>query len=80
MDATLIPFLSSLVYDLLLAFVILAVLGLFGIPTASLIAVFGAVGLALQGTLANFAAGVMLLVFRPFRVGDDVEAGGAPAV
>ena len=79
-DDTLVPFLSSLVYYLLLAFVIIAVLGLFGIPTASFIAVLGAaglaVGLALQGTLSNFAAGVMLLLFRPFRAGDFVEAGG----
>jgi small conductance mechanosensitive channel len=80
-DATLVPFLSSLVYYLVLAFVVIAVLGLFGIPTASLIAVMGAaglaVGLALQGTFSSFGAGVMLLVFRPFRVGDFVDAGGA---
>ena len=58
-----------------------AVLGLFGIPTASFVAVLGAaglaVGLALQGTLSNFAAGVMLLVFRPFGLGDLVEVAGA---
>ncbi|ANM29351.1 mechanosensitive ion channel protein [Acidobacteria bacterium Mor1] len=80
MDETLIPFLSNLVYYMVLAFVGIAVLGLFGIPTTSFIAVLGAaglaVGLALQGTLSNFAAGVMLLFFRPFRVGDYVEAGG----
>lgn len=79
-DATLVPFVSSLVYYLIMAFVVIAVLGLFGIPTASLIAVMGAaglaVGLALQGTLSNFGAGVMLLVFRPFRVGDFVDVGG----
>jgi len=80
LDQTLIPFVSSLVYYLLLTFLILAVLSLFGIQTTSFIAVLGAaglaVGLALQGTLAKFASGVMLLVFRPFRVGDYVEAGG----
>jgi len=80
MDDTLVPFLSGIVYYLVLAFVLIAVLGLFGIQTTSIIAVLGAaglaVGLALQGTLSNFAAGVMLLVFRPFRVGDYVEAGG----
>lgn len=80
-DATLVPFLSSLVYYLVVTFVAVAVLGVFGIQTASIIAVLAAaglaVGLALQGTLSNFAAGVMLLVFRPFRVGDFVEAGGA---
>ena len=80
MDPTLIPFVSSLTYYLVLAFVVIAVLGTVGIQTASLVAVLGAaglaVGLALQGTLSNFAAGVMLLVFRPFKVGDYVEAGG----
>ncbi len=80
LDATLVPFVCSLLYYTVLTFVLIAVLGLFGIPTASFIAVLGAaglaIGLALQGTLANFSAGVMLLVFRPFRVGDYVEAGG----
>ena len=73
-DASLIPFFASMIYYLVLAFVVIAVLNLFGIETTSLIAVFGAaglaVGLALQGTLSNFAAGVMLLIFRPIRVGD----------
>lgn len=79
-DASLIPFFSSLLYYIIIAVVIMAVLNLFGIETTSLIAVFGAaglaVGLALQGTLSNFAAGVMLLVFRPIRVGDFVEVAG----
>jgi small conductance mechanosensitive channel len=79
-DATLIPFVASLTYYLLMAVVVIAVLSLFGIQTASLVAILGAaglaVGLALQGTLSNFAAGVMLLVFRPFKVGDLVEIGG----
>ena len=79
-DATLSPFLSGIAYWLTMAFVVVAVLGLFGIPTASLVAVLGAaglaVGLALQGTLSHFAAGVMLLVFRPFRVDDVVQVGG----
>lgn len=79
-DATLIPFVASLVYYLTMAVVIIAVLSLFGIQTTSLVAVLGAaglaIGLALQGTLSNFAAGVMLLVFRPFKVGDLVEVGG----
>ena len=83
-DPTLVPFISSLVYYLALAFVVIAVLGIFGIPTASLVAVLGAaglaVGLALQGTLSNFAAGVMLLIFRPFKLGDFVDAGGAVGV
>lgn len=79
-DDTLVPFLSGLVYWLALGFVIIAVLGIFGIPTASLVALLGAiglaVGLALQGTLSSFAAGVLLLVFRFFRVGDVVEVAG----
>jgi len=79
-DVTLVPFLSNLVYYLILTFVVVAVLSLFGIQTTSLIAVLGAaglaVGLALQGTLSNFSSGVMLLIFRPFQVGDYVEAGG----
>lgn len=79
-DATLIPFVSGLAYFAVLAFTIIAVLGIFGIPTASFVAVLGAaglaIGLALQGSLANFSAGVMLLLFRPFKVGDLVEAGG----
>ncbi len=80
LDPTLIPFMTGLVYWGLLAFVILAVLNLVGVQTASAIAVLGAaglaIGLALQGTLSNFAAGVMLLVFRPFQVGHWVEVGG----
>jgi small conductance mechanosensitive channel len=79
-DPTLIPFVPSASYYLVLAFVVIAVLGIFGIPTASFVAVLGAaglaIGLALQGTLSNFAAGIMLLVFRPFKVGDLVEVGG----
>lgn len=83
-DAALVPFLSGIVYYLALAVVLIAVLGLFGIETTSLVAVLGAaglaVGLALQGTLSNFAAGVMLLIFRPFRPGDFVETGGTKGV
>ncbi len=79
-DETLIPFLASLAYYSVLVFVGVAVLNLFGIQTASLIAVLGAagfaVGLAFQGTLSNFSSGIMLLVFRPFEVGDVVEVAG----
>ena len=80
LDATIVPFLSGLAYYVVLAIVFVAALGMVGIQTASLLAVFGAaglaVGLAVQGTLSNFAAGVMLLLFRPFRVGDYIEAAG----
>lgn len=79
-DGTLVPFLSKLVYFFVLIVVLIAVLGVFGVQTASLVAVLGAaglaVGLALQGTLSNFAAGVMLLFFRPFKLGDFIDAAG----
>jgi small conductance mechanosensitive channel len=79
-DPTLVPFLASMVYYLAIAVVVIAVLNLFGVQTTSLIAVLGAaglaVGLALQGTLSNFASGVMLLSFRPFKVGEYVDVGG----
>jgi small conductance mechanosensitive channel len=79
-DETLRGFFASLVKYVVLAFVIIAVLNQFGVQTASLIAIFGAaglaVGLALQGTLSNIAAGVMLLIFRPIKVGQYVEVAG----
>ena len=79
-DATLIPFVAKLVYYGVLAVVVIAVLNRLGVATTSVVAIFGAaglaVGLALQGTLGNFASGVMLLVFRPFSLGDFVDAGG----
>jgi small conductance mechanosensitive channel len=79
-DPTLIGFISKLAYYLGLVFVAVFVLARFGIETTSIVAVLGgaalAVGLALQGTLSNFAAGVMLLIFRPFQLEDFVDAGG----
>ncbi len=79
-DPTLVPFLASVAYYLVMAMVVIASLSMAGIPTTSLVAVFGATGLAvalaMQGTLSNISAGVMLLVYRPFKVGDYVEAGG----
>jgi small conductance mechanosensitive channel len=79
-DVTLTGFLSSLVRYLVLIFTVIAVLNQFGVQTASLIALLGAaglaIGLAMQGTLSNIAAGVMLLVFRPFKVNDYVEVSG----
>lgn len=79
-DATLTVFSKNLLYYTLITFVFLAVLGRLGIQTASFVAVLGAasfaVGLALQGSLANFAAGVMIILFRPFSVGDNITAGG----
>ncbi|MEM7414914.1 MAG: mechanosensitive ion channel domain-containing protein [Gemmatimonadota bacterium] len=83
-DPTLIPFIGGLVYWLLIAIVVVAVLQAFGVNAAGLVAVLGAaglaVGLALQGTLANFASGVMLLIFRPFGVGDLIDAGGTSGI
>jgi small conductance mechanosensitive channel len=83
-DATLIAFTASLVYIGLLAFIVLAALGQLGIQTTSFIAVLGAaglaIGLALQGSLSNFAAGFLLIIFRPFNVGDYIEAAGVAGV
>lgn len=80
MDMTVAGFLASLARYGLLAVTLVAILQLVGIQATSLIAVLGAaslaIGLALQGTLSNMAAGVMLLLFRPFRVGDQIEVGG----
>ena len=80
LDATLKPLLASLARYAVLMLTLILVLGQFGFQTTSLIALLGAaglaVGLALQGTLSNVAAGVMLLVLRPFRVGHFIEAGG----
>jgi small conductance mechanosensitive channel len=79
-DDSLVPFFASAVYYLAITVVVIAVLELFGIETTSMIAVVGAaglaIGLAMQGTLSNIASGVMLLIFRPFRLGDFVEVAG----
>lgn len=79
-DKTLGSFLSSLVKYAVLAFTIMAVLGKFGVETTSLVALLGAaglaIGLALQGTLSHVASGVMILLFRPFKLGDFVDVGG----
>ena len=80
-DPTLKSFFGSLARYLILTVTLLAVLSQFGIQTTSLVAVIGAaslaVGLALQGTLSNLAAGIMLLIFRPFRVGHKVQVGSS---
>ncbi|MBE4975801.1 small-conductance mechanosensitive channel MscS [Serratia ureilytica] len=79
-DATVADFLSAIVRYGVLAFTFIAVLGRVGVQTTSVIAVLGAaglaVGLALQGSLSNFAAGVLLVIFRPLRVGEYVDLGG----
>ncbi|MEQ8853644.1 mechanosensitive ion channel domain-containing protein [Gimesia sp.] len=83
-DETLARFLSNIVYSILLVIVVLAALSELGINTTSLAAVLAAagfaVGMAFQGTLSNFSSGVMLILFKPFRVGDYIEAAGTAGV
>jgi len=84
MDEMLINFLGNIIYMVLLLAVVMAALDNLGIQTTSLLAVFGAaglaVGLALKDSLSNFSSGVMIILFRPFKVGDFIEAGGATGV
>ncbi len=81
LDEILIPFLSRLVHVSIMVLVAVTAVGVLGVSTASFVAVLGAAGLAIalafQGTFSNFAAGIMLLTFRPFSVGDFVEVGGS---
>ncbi|WP_377295638.1 mechanosensitive ion channel family protein [Rhizobium sp. SGZ-381] len=78
-DATLAQFFSNIIRYAILVIVLVMVLGQFGVQTASILAALGAIGLAiglaLQGTLQNIAAGIMLLVLRPFRIGEYIETG-----
>jgi small conductance mechanosensitive channel len=80
MDATLVPFLTGLIKTLLKIMLIISVVDIVGIKTTSFVAVLGAaglaVGLALQGSLSNFAGGVLIMIFKPYRVGDYVEVSG----
>ncbi|AOV95918.1 mechanosensitive ion channel protein MscS [Edwardsiella hoshinae] len=80
LDVTVVHFLAAMVRYGILAFTIIAALGRLGVQTTSVIAVIGAaglaIGLALQGSLSNFAAGVLLVLFRPFRAGEVVDLGG----
>lgn len=79
-DITLSGFLRNLIYGVLIALLIVMALQQAGVPSAPLVAALGAgglaIGLALQGSLSNLAWGVLLIVFRPFRVGDYIQAGG----
>jgi len=79
-DPAVISFVGTLSYFLILVFAILAALAKFGIQTTSFVAVLGAaglaVGLALQGSLSNFASGVLILILRPFKIGDFIEGAG----
>lgn len=80
MDKAVVQFIHGLVRYLLFVIVLIAALGRLGVQTASVVAVIGAaglaIGLALQGSLSNFAAGVLIVAFRPFKSGDYVEIGG----
>jgi small conductance mechanosensitive channel len=83
-DDTVVGFVSSLAYIGVMAFVVVAALGQLGIQTTSFIAILGAaglaIGLALQGSLSNFAAGFLMLIFRPFRAGDFIEGAGVAGI
>ncbi len=79
-DPTIVRFVGNLTYIALLTFFIIAAIGQIGIQTTSFIAVLGAaglaIGLALQGSLSNFAAGFLMIIFKPFKVGDYIEGAG----
>ena len=83
-DETVSSFLGTLVYTFVIIAVLLAVLGKFGVETTSFVMVLGAasfaIGFALQGSLSNFASGVMIIVFRPYKIGDFIEVAGVAGV
>lgn len=83
-DTALVNFISDMVYYALFVFVLITVLGQVGIQTASFVAIVGAaglaIGLAMQGSLSNFAAGVLIILFKPFKIGDFVEMAGTAGV
>ncbi len=84
LDQTVVNFSCSIAYVALLAFIVVAALGQLGVQTSSIVAILGAsalaIGLALQGSLSNLSAGVILMVTRPFKIGDFIEAGGDSGV
>ena len=83
-DPTLVGFITSMLHGGLVIFVVISAISKLGVPTTSFVAVIGAaglaVGLALQGSLSNFAAGILLIIFKPFKVGNFVKAGGEAGV
>ncbi len=83
-DKTLISFVTNLISMILLVIVVIAAVGALGVQTTSFIAILGAaglaVGLALQGSLSNFASGVLIIIFRPYKVGDFIEGAGIAGV
>jgi small conductance mechanosensitive channel len=84
MDATLVSFSSNLIYAASIVLTMIVALGQLGVQTASFIAILGsaglAIGLALQGSLSNFAAGILIVVFRPFRVGEHISGAGIEGI
>lgn len=84
LDPIIVGFIANFTYILFMVFVVLAALEKVGVKTTSFVAILGAaglaIGLALQGSLANFAAGFLMIVFRPFKKGDYVEAGGTAGI
>lgn len=82
-DPSLVPFMSGIIKAILIVMLLISIAGMVGIETTSFIAVLGAaglaIGLALQGSLANFAGGVLILILKPFKVGDVIEAQGVIA-
>lgn len=80
MDEMLVSFIGNIAYALMVAFVVIASLSELGVETTSIAAIFAAaglaIGLAFQGSLSNFAAGIMIVAFRPFKIGDYIEAAG----
>jgi small conductance mechanosensitive channel len=83
-DKTLVSFVTNLISMILLVIVVIAAVGALGVQTTSFIAILGAaglaVGLALQGSLSNFASGVLIIIFRPYKVGDFIEGAGIAGV
>lgn len=83
-ESTLVGFFSGLLYGALVVFIVIAAISKLGIQTTSFVAVIGAaglaVGLALQGSLSNFASGVLLIIFKPFKAGDFIKAGGEAGI
>jgi len=84
LDVMLVSFLGNILYGLLMTVIVMASLEQLGVRTTSALAILGAaglaVGLALQSSLSNFAAGVMLIIFRPFKIGDFIDAGGVNGI
>ncbi len=84
LDPIIVGFIANFTYVILMVFVVLAALGKVGVQTTSFVAIIGAaglaIGLALQGSLANFAAGFLMILFRPFKKGDYIEAGGTAGI